>query len=61
MQIVNGILLGLGVYIFRAYGDPSTSPDPNVAEASAGSLYLRIDGGSGSTLYVREPSGWVAK
>ena len=29
--------------------------------ARVGSLYLRTDGGSGSTLYVRESSGWVAK
>jgi hypothetical protein len=26
-----------------------------------GSLYLRMDGGAGSTLYVRESGAWVAK
>lgn len=37
---------------------------PNIP-AAVGSLYLRRDGGAGSTLYVKESgtgtSGWVAK
>ncbi|WP_367239024.1 hypothetical protein AB1H94_17030 [Pseudomonas fulva] len=36
------------------------SPIGNL-EAPIGSVYTRTDGGAGSTLYVREPSGWVAK
>ena len=42
----------------------SGAPD-NVIAADVGSLYLRTDGGSGSTLYVKERgsgnSGWVPK
>jgi hypothetical protein len=40
------------------------SPE-GVVTASVGSLYLRFDGGAGSTLYVKESgtgnTGWVAK
>jgi hypothetical protein len=67
-QVINGLSLGAvglptaaPVYIFRALGDPANSTDPNVSEASIGSLYLRIDGGAGTTLYVLEPGGWVGK
>lgn len=40
--------------------------DPNgVVGASVGSLYLRLDGGAGTTLYVKEAgtgvAGWVGK
>lgn len=31
------------------------------SEQPDGSLYLRSDGGAGSTLYVREAGAWVAK
>lgn len=31
------------------------------AAARNGTLYLRRDGGAGSTLYVREGGSWVAK
>jgi hypothetical protein len=34
---------------------------PPVAAAPNGSMYLRADGGAGSTLYVREAGSWVAK
>ena len=68
-QVINGISLGAPgqpgqasqVYVFRGVGSPAVSTDPTVAVASIGSLYLRIDGGAGTTLYVLEPSGWVGK
>lgn len=48
--------------IFYGLGAPSASTDSNVINCAVGSLYLRTDGGSGSTLYVRESSGaWAAK
>jgi len=49
------------VYLFVEKGTPAQSIDPNVLNAAVGSLYLRTDGGASSTLYVLEPSGWVAK
>lgn len=46
--------------IFRGTGDPE-----NVVTAPIGSLYLRADGGAGSTLYVKESgtddTGWQPK
>ena len=40
------------------------SPESNVV-ASTGTLYLRSDGGAGTTLYVKESgtgnTGWIAK
>lgn len=68
-QVINGISLGAPgapgqvsqVYIFRGMGTPGNSPDPTVAVASVGSLYLQIDGGPGTCLWVLEPSGWVGK
>lgn len=60
-QIINGILLGQSVYDFVLPGDPASSPDPNVANAAVGSTYRRTDGDAGTSFYVREPSGWVAK
>jgi len=46
------------------HGIYSGTGAPNIA-AAVGSLYLRTDGGSGTTLYVKESgtgiSGWVAK
>ena len=49
-----------GVLILSGAGDPN-----GAALAPVGSLYLRSDGGAGTTLYVKESgtgsSGWVAK
>ena len=46
--------------IYFGYG----APENNVA-AGIGSLYLRLDGGSSTTLYVKESgtadTGWIAK
>lgn len=51
----SGIELGSsGPTITTGTGAPSHS-------APDGSLYLRTDGGAGSTLYVREAGAWVAK
>jgi uncharacterized protein YdbL (DUF1318 family) len=67
MTVVSGVCLGAPgpvgttalVYIFRHTGDPATSTDVNVAQASAASLYLRIDTGQ---LYVKATDGsWTAK
>ena len=48
------------VRIYRGYA----TPESNVA-ADIGSLYLRLDGGSSTTLYVKESgtgaTGWAAK
>lgn len=45
---------------YRGTGSPE-----NVIAATVGSLYSRIDGGAGTTLYVKETgtgnTGWVAK
>ena len=64
-QVVTGILLlGAGsihLGIFYGTGNPVSSNDPDVQQATVGSVFLRTDGGSSSTLYVREPAGWVAK
>src|SRR5262245_11133 len=49
LKLANG-----NVGIFTGAGPPAVSA-PN------GSLYLRTDGGSGSTLYVRENGAWAAK
>ncbi len=66
-QVIAGISLGAPgpvgttapVYIFRHVGDPANATDPNVAQASAASLYLRIDTGQ---LYVKGTDGtWTAK
>jgi hypothetical protein len=43
-----------GARVLSGVGAPS-------ADAPDGSLYLRSDGGAGSTLYVREAGAWVAK
>lgn len=45
---------GDSIRVYRGYGVPSLS-------AGIGSLYLRLDGGSTTTLYVKESGGWVAK
>lgn len=47
-------------FLFRGAGSPE-----GVLTAGVGSLYLRSDGGAGTTLYVKESgagnTGWVAK
>jgi hypothetical protein len=59
VNATNGFLIG-SVKILSGAGDP----EGNVA-APAGSLYLRVDGGSSSTLYVKgsgtNNTGWIAK
>jgi hypothetical protein len=70
-QIEKGLIVGhigqpnspnaIVVRIFVEAGAPATSTDLSVLNAAVGSLYLMTDGGAGSTLYVMEPSGWVAK
>lgn len=46
--------------VLRGNGSPAS-----VVTAPVGTLYLRADGGTGTTLYVKESgtgtSGWVAK
>jgi hypothetical protein len=47
-------------FIHRGTGSPE-----GIVTAPAGNLYLRLDGGAGTTLYVKEtgvgPTGWAAK
>lgn len=47
------------IFITTDKGDPATN-DQTSADPT-GSLYLRTDGGAGSTLYVKEVPGWAAK
>jgi len=51
---------GNTVRVYRGYGSPL-----NVVSASVGSIYQRLDGGAGTSVYVKESgtdgSGWVAK
>lgn len=47
--------------VFMGYGSPE-----NVVVAKVGSLYLNLDGGANTTLWVKESgslvsSGWIAK
>lgn len=48
------------VRIYKDYGSPE-----NAIAAGIGSLYLRLDGGASTTLYVKESgtgdTGWVSK
>lgn len=50
---------GNAVRVFHGYG----TPEGNVA-ANVGAMYMRLDGASGTTLYIKESgtdaSGWVA-
>jgi hypothetical protein len=50
---------GETVRVYRGYGTPL-----NVVSAGIGSLYMRLDGGAGTTIYEKESgtdaSGWVA-
>ncbi len=50
-----------GAHIIWGEGDPS-----GVVEGNVGSVFLRTDGGAGSTMYVKESdsgttAGWAAK
>lgn len=50
-----------GIYVRTGKGTPSS-----VVNGSVGDIYLRSDGGTGTTLYVKESgtntsSGWVSK
>ncbi len=65
---IGGIQLGLGaggvgqVVILFGTGAPSAQTDSSVTSAAIGSLYLRLDGGASTTLYVRETAAtWTAK
>jgi len=60
-----GQAIGFGTTSQRGIHVGSGSPE-SVVTASRGSLYLRIDGGTGTSLYVKETTdgsntGWVAK
>lgn len=52
-------VIGDGIAWYAGNGSPE-----NVVTANIGSLYSRLDGGSGSTLYVKEANtdatGWAA-
>ncbi len=56
----DGLLLGANVRTKSGAGSPE-----GVVDAAIGSLYLRTDGGVGTTLYIKESgtgnTGWVAK
>lgn len=43
-------------YITFGSGAPSTAP-----KTGNGTIYLRLDGGAGTTFYVYEGGSWVAK
>ena len=58
-QIINGVLLGNGVYDFVANTVPSDSNDPNVANCSNGSTFRNTAGATGSTLFVKASGSWV--
>lgn len=51
---------GETVRVYRGYGSPL-----NVVAAGIGSVYMRLDGGAGTSVYIKESgtdgSGWVAK
>ena len=57
---VSRLELGLGAKIFNGAGTPEGSQT-----APIGSMYLRSDGGAGTTLYIKESgagnTGWIAK
>lgn len=48
------------VKVYNGYGSPL-----NVVAAGIGSIYMRLDGGAGTSIYVKESgtdaTGWVAK
>jgi hypothetical protein len=51
---------GETVRVYRGYGSPL-----NVVAAGIGSIYMRLDGGASTSIYIKESgtdgSGWVAK
>lgn len=51
---------GETVRVYRGYGSPL-----NVVAAGIGSIYMRLDGGAGTSIYIKESgtdgSGWAAK
>jgi hypothetical protein len=51
-QVTKGIRLGLDVKILRGAGDPNSSTDGGVQSAGIGSLFLRTDGSTSTSLYV---------
>lgn len=42
------------VRVYKGYGVPSFS-------AGAGSIYMRLDGGANTSIYIMEGSSWTAK
>lgn len=64
LDLLNGLRLGAigvgGVLVRSGAGSPE-----GVLTANIGSMYLRTDGGAGTTLYIKESgagsTGWVAK
>lgn len=58
MEVIRQEITKLGIYY--GTGSPET-----VVVAPVGSIYKRLDGGAGTTLYVKESgvaaTGWVAK
>lgn len=59
-QVINAVVDKLNVTLFTGTGSPE-----GAVIASVGALYTRTDGGTGTTLYVKESgtgnTGWVAK
>lgn len=67
---IGGEHLGLGiggkgvVVILFGSGDPNNITDGSVTNAAVGSLFLRLDGSTNTTLYVRTAfpaNTWTAK
>ena len=60
MKAEGGFKLSSDIWISSGSGSPE-----GAIVAPQGSLYLRTDGGAGTTLYIKESgsggSGWVAK
>jgi hypothetical protein len=65
---IGGVQLGLGpgstqvVQLFGS-GDPNTIVSPCLVSASTGSTFLRVDGGTSTSFYVKtaQPQTWTAK
>jgi hypothetical protein len=65
-RIVNGIYLGapgpagsLPCIAFCEITTPANSTDPQVNACANGSTYSNVNGGTGSTFYVRVNGLWV--
>ena len=65
-QIVNGVYRGAPgpagsppCIDFCETVAPANSTDPMVASSSNGSTYSNVNGGSGSTFYVKVNGAWV--